>query len=173
MALNPNILRLWHEFKRIDLRVSIDTVRSHYELMRFPAKWEALESNLNRVLNQDLPNVHVMLTSCVTALNLFDFDEIDAFSDSLSLPKAHYRYIEKPSHLDITRLTTSQKSFAIDKLSKLKSPWAARTAKHLTTYLESTSPEDLKLVKFLDFLDQSRNTSWRTTFPLTAELLSK
>lgn len=173
VALNPKILELWKHFKRVDLRVSIDSVRAHYEVLRFPAKWSVLESNLRKVLDLKTENVNVLLTSCITALNLFDFDDIDEFSASLGLPQAHYRYVEKPSFFDITKLTTPQKLYAINRLNSLKSPWAARTSAYLYTYLETTRPEDTKLVKFLDFLDTSRATSWRQTFPNTAELLSK
>jgi len=64
-----SILDLWRQFKRVDIRVSIDADDAIYEYVRVHAHLNLVEDNIARV-QQELDNVHLNATCTTSLLNI-------------------------------------------------------------------------------------------------------
>lgn len=174
-ALNQKIVNLWLQFKRVDLRISLDAVNSLYEIARFPAKWNRFVENVEWVQKLDVPNIRTWLTSCISPLTIFQLDESDAFNVQMGMKNAtHYRYIEGPPHLSVAHLTPRQKQFVVDWYEQNTTRYAPKLIEYLRIHWNDGDLEHMRtFVKFMDYLDKSRNTDWRAQSPLTAKLFDE
>ena len=57
-------------FKSIIFLASIDGVGPIQEYMRYPSKWNQIESNLKKVLSMNLPNILITLNPVLQKVNL-------------------------------------------------------------------------------------------------------
>jgi MoaA/NifB/PqqE/SkfB family radical SAM enzyme len=174
-VLNPKIMNLWSEFKRINLRVSVDELGEKYEVFRYPGKFSTLDSNLRTLIASQPGNVDLLLTSCLTPLNVFSIGDLEAYNRALGITRgAHFRFVDSPSRLDLRNLAPHRKDYIIQYLEKSEaSVWAAKVILYLREHYSTVSPKDERdFVSFMDLMDARRGHRWRKTFPLTSHLLN-
>ena len=87
-TLPKRVLDLWKKFKQVELGVSIDGFGKVVEYQRWPAKWNQLYTNLQKLnsLVETQPNIKCWLTVTVTAYNVLhiaDFVEWKIFESKL------------------------------------------------------------------------------------------
>lgn len=175
-ALNDKILSKWEHFNKINLRVSLDDIGDRYELFRYPGKFSTIDSNLRELLAR--PNIDtddLVVTSCITPLNVFHIDDIEQYVKSIGVKKAaHFRFVDTPSHLDIRKLSPKQKSTVIGHLQKFPmSTWSKRVVQYLQQHADKSDHHAMEeFVRKMDILDSRRGTDWRRIYPLTATLYS-
>ncbi len=172
-VLNPRTMDLWKHFKRVDLRVSVDETEERYELFRYPGKFSTVDTNLKELLSREYYNVDILLTSCVTPLNVFSIPTIENYSKSLGVKRdAHFRFVDTPDHLDIRKLSKTKKLFIINYLKTFaNSKWSSKVCEYLRQHLETyCKTSELKFVDNLSKLDKLRSHDWKTVFPLTKQL---
>jgi hypothetical protein len=171
-ALNPKIIALWKQFKRVDLRISLDAVGELYEIARFPAKWPRFVANVQKIKAVDAPNIRIWLTSCLSPLTVFQLEETEQFSKDMGMESnPHYRYIEGPKQLAIQYLTHKQKQFVVDYYTANPSRYSPNLIEYLRLHWDDCDVHwQQKFVEYMDFLDKSRSTDWRKLSPLTAQL---
>ncbi len=176
-ALNDNIMRLWSHFKKVDLRVSLDDVGERYNTTRFPGNFTKVDANLKELTSRSMPNVDMLLTSCIMPTNVFYIHEIEDYNKKVGIPRdAHFRFVDTPSHFDI-------RVFSIDQRRKMVEHLSAYTGTHkwprkVIQYLRSDNNQHLcdeeaanKFFLFMDYLDRTRGTNWRAAYPETASLM--
>jgi hypothetical protein len=74
-GLNPELIKIWNEFKSVHLTVSIDGVGKVNEYIRYPFKWKKIESNVIQMF--EYTKLHpdrysLSLSHTVSALNIID-----------------------------------------------------------------------------------------------------
>jgi MoaA/NifB/PqqE/SkfB family radical SAM enzyme len=169
-VLNPKILDLWKHFKRVDLRISVDDTEEKYELFRYPGKFSTLDTNIKELLDRNYKNVDILLTSCITPLNVFSIPVIEEYSKDLGVKRgAHFRFVDTPERLDIKKLSVAKKDFIVSYLSDFKhSKWSVKVINYLDQHRNVTSVDaETRFVDTLDKLDILRSHNWRDVFPLT------
>jgi MoaA/NifB/PqqE/SkfB family radical SAM enzyme len=68
--LNEEILELWSHFEQVELLLSIDDWGTRNEYVRYPAKWDVIKQNLDRL--DDTPdNIVVNILASVHAMNIY------------------------------------------------------------------------------------------------------
>jgi organic radical activating enzyme len=174
-ALNDRILNLWPHFKRVELRISLDDVGSKYEVMRFPGQWDIFDDNVAKIVQRKMPNVELLLTSCITPLNVFDVFDIEQYSKIRLGKDAHFRFVDTPGYLDLRVFNTNQKNAMIDYLdqyTRSHSKWSHRVVSYLrSSPARMENPDKAnRFFAFMDYLDGTRNTNWRALFPKAAAL---
>lgn len=73
--LPPELTRLWLSFKSVRLGCSLDGVGAVNDYIRYPSRFENIESNLHQV-DQMGPAVSGWIATTVSALNIFYLDEL-------------------------------------------------------------------------------------------------
>lgn len=172
-ALNQKIIDLWLQFRRVDLRISLDAVDSLYEIARFPGKWDKFTDNVKRVRAINSPKIRTWLTSCISPLTVFQLESSDAFAKSMGmLNRMHYRYIEGPEYLNVGKLSIKQKEFIVDYYEKNPSRYAPKLIEYLRIHWNDCDvSHQRKFVSFMNYLDQKRGTDWKQQAPLAAEMM--
>lgn len=80
-----DLMKKLDSFKRLELILSIDSVGSNYEFMRYPAKWDVFLHNLDVLKSLNMKHTHLHFHAVITAINWLHIGElIDFFR--LNLP---------------------------------------------------------------------------------------
>ena len=77
--LPVELLKDLNAFKKLELILSIDSVEDNYELMRFPAKWNNLLQNIEKIKQQTFRELDLHQHTVVTAANWTKMGEIIRF----------------------------------------------------------------------------------------------
>lgn len=68
ITIGKKFIDLWKEFRHVHLSVSIDAMNEQYEYIRFPAKWDTIESNLKQIMS--IQNISVGISTTIQNLTL-------------------------------------------------------------------------------------------------------
>jgi len=72
--LNQKFIDLWSNFKEVEIMVSLDDWGSRNEYVRYPAQWDVISANLDRL--DDTPsNIIVNLLTTVHAMNIYNLPD--------------------------------------------------------------------------------------------------
>jgi hypothetical protein len=72
--LNQKFIDLWSNFKEVEIMVSLDDWGQRNEYVRYPAQWEIVSSNLDR-LDGTPDNIVVSLLATVHAMNIYNLPD--------------------------------------------------------------------------------------------------
>jgi sulfatase maturation enzyme AslB (radical SAM superfamily) len=72
--LSEEILELWTHFKQVELLISIDDWETRNEYVRYPAKWNVIKRNLDRLDNTP-DNIVINILTSVHAMNIYNLPD--------------------------------------------------------------------------------------------------
>lgn len=90
--MSVSIIRVLEKFKKVELLLSVDSVGSNYELIRYPASWDKLTSNINFLNSNRFPHLDIHLHVVLMSVNWPHIGELIKF---------HSKYINNLSVLPI------------------------------------------------------------------------
>jgi len=176
-ALNNKIIDQWSNFKSVIVRVSMDATGDQYELIRFGGKWEKFVENVKTLKKHTLRNPNVVfdsITSCFQTLTAYDIIKSEEFCRRLGIP-FHIRFLEGPIHFSVNHLPRDLKLKLLEYYRSfvnvsLKSKLiVAHLKNNLETEIDPNALQEF--IKFMDYLDKSRNTNWRAVLPEVSQLV--
>lgn len=97
-VLPQKALRLWPNFKKISMGVSIDGPPRVNDYIRYPSKFDQVISNMKK-LEANCPNAKVWFTVTVMAYNVYYFDELLEFCVRREIELLAPDYSQKPIFL--------------------------------------------------------------------------
>ena len=176
-AINDKIISRWSHFKKVEIRASMDSIKEEYELIRFGGKWDKFVDNLQHLkLVEKETNQQIKLLSATTC-----FQNSTAYSilDSEEWCKSigvdfHIRFLEGPKYHCVDYLPREAKLELLEYYNKSNSEKALMISKYLTSKSADsyTNLDHVKeYVRFMDFLDSSRKTDWKSVLPKIHNLL--
>lgn len=158
-------IKLWRNFKSIELSLSMDDIDKRGEYLRYPIKFKDWVSQLDRIRGLDLPDLKLSICQTVSSLNVHYLNELWDFAKTENLG-VYLNWVVNPPYLSLDLYTREE----IDRIMEpyLKSP--PSHVSNLKGYLQFTSNGQglgtkEKMRSFLDELDILRHTDWRATFP--------
>lgn len=119
--IDHDILNLLSRFKKVELLLSIDSVGENYELIRYPAKWDKLVSNIEFLNNNRFPHLDVHLHSVLMSTNWPYIGElIEFYQKYLGYPNELPIFVEidTPSFLHPGVLPEEQFRSGLEKIEK-------------------------------------------------------
>ena len=147
-AINAKIIERWYHFKKVDIRGSMDAIGDQYELIRFGGKWETFKKNVQILKDHEIQSnnkIRLMaLSTCFQIATVYSIVESEDWCNSIGVP-FHLRFLEGPVHLSAASLSSDTKR----KLMAVA---------HFHT--------------FMNYLDSTRHTNWKATFPKVHSLLT-
>jgi sulfatase maturation enzyme AslB (radical SAM superfamily) len=168
-----DLINVWKKFKKVQLFLSLDGFGENAEYSRSGTDWPRVESNLIKIMENDIP----FLVSCT--INIFNVFHLPDFIDHLIKLKVNLKQL-------LISVLIFPKNYEIAILSdELKNQLRAKYANHLNTleeedrkiiatkyeqiyyYLDmpTTDHDKISFVKTTLKLDESRNESLTTTIP--------
>jgi len=157
--VHQRAIDLWKNFKRLLLRVSIDDFGNQNDYIRYPSKWDIIDTNYLK-LQEAIPNVKLEISLTWQVLNAFTFKSLYKFFDPDSIS---VRILSSPDHFDCAWLPRHTKQQLIELYLEAKMPM------HLVRYLEDNLDNYDKglhqdFLKFVNKLDDIRGTDWNEVF---------
>lgn len=175
---NRNLFDLWKHFKHVEIRASVDAFGEYAEYQRYGTVWDTIISNWKKVLEH--PEIIIRPQITITSLSISKLPEfLDVLTEELDCKLDYDNQIDgitfnianRPTHLDIRNIPEDVKKVYIDKLNMYCEKNNCLTTPLVETcisYMEenkSDPAEILKLLKYLDILDSSRNKCWSDLWP--------
>jgi MoaA/NifB/PqqE/SkfB family radical SAM enzyme len=168
-----DVLEYWSRFKHVSVTVSVDGFPELNEYIRTGTVSSEFEENLRRL--QQLPNVSLKSSVCVSVYNAFYLHETFSYVASLGLPLYNNR-VKAPHFLDARVLPSGLRREAVAKLRDFKLPddllvgdqvqreRSQRTIDDCIAWLEDDRLASLQqLTSFVNFardLDEKRKTTY-------------
>lgn len=100
------------------IMLSVDGIENVYEYIRYPARWDQLQHNIQNM--RRLPNVRLVVNAVVQNLNILHIDDLVTWCKDNHLFLMLDR-LKEPEYLDLTNLPDPLRHLAIAKLKTLHS----------------------------------------------------
>lgn len=180
-AINEKIAERWFNFRKVIIRGSMDAIGQQYELIRFGGKWDKFVKNVRKLKQYELESNKkieiVALSTCFQMSTIYSIIESEAWCKDLGI-NFHLRFLESPAHHRVIYLPLSSKLELIEYFSRYVgiSEKAEVIINHLKKHLDSQYEKPSAIqdyIKFMDYLDTTRNTNWKSVLPDVYTLISK
>jgi len=167
VSIDDYLIDIWSKFKRVDIVVSIDGTEDQYDYIRWPLKWSKISDNISKILDdtKDNPNIRINSTFTANPMNIFYFDKLENWANSLNL------------NLSIN--VCHHPAWGLDGTPAIGRSYIEKTygSDHkLTKMVMSLSEVPNKfdsLIKNMELLDSQRNLSYKKTFNDALSILIK
>ena len=189
--INEEFFTKISKFKRVEMSLSIDSVYSNYEIVRYPIKFEKIERNLNLFFDKfsKFKNIQLIITPVFSLNNIFYIDDYLNYFDNLSKIN-NYNFmitnihLYRPDYLKIEILPDEYKNYLIqilenslkieitnNPLSTVINNFIRTTIEHLKNNPQSKNNNRLfkKFLKFTAYYDKKTN---QNSFQLNSKLFS-
>lgn len=167
---SQQIFCTWKKFKLVKWIASLDGVGEQFSLLRWPYRWEKLESFATNAISTAPGNVMFGVEHTVNPLNAFYIDQFQTWFDQRL---AFNRYGDRSDfnmHLCTGVLGIEHTPPALR--DKIKRYYGANHAVSIALDQKPYSGGVTALVQYLDQLDQWRGTNWRNTFAEVQEFFN-
>jgi len=177
--VDPNTIERLTKFRKVDLFLSIDAVGSTYEYIRYPARWNIVDANVQKLVRN--PTLTCQVTPVVQAYNVLRLVDLYRYCDALNLT-VFPMMLNFPNRLAIDNLPERiRKAAAANLRAYLKTQCrpdhksaVSSLVDHLNGVIKPPDPAILKeFMVFTNDLDATRDQNFRTAHPEFVGLLAQ
>jgi hypothetical protein len=185
--ITPETLKVWENFRSLDLRLSMDGIGERLEYIREGSSFVGMQNLMNTLGDWQFPHVEVRLLVTIQILNALDLVEIFDWYWSFEWTRLRrnkvsivWSFLEWPRCLSVGILPIEAKSIILNRLEKAQARssqdgWdelkshslnslAAKLKYVFTLWTEEPTPAG-EFVSYVNALDNISGKSWRKTFP--------
>ena len=161
---NSSWWKIWSYFKEVDMQLSIDGIGNRYEYIRYPAKWQDTETNVNRYIekNRVLNNFRLSVSHTVSAYNIYYLDEFFTWCYNVGLPRPWLGRVHTPSYMSPEVWNNEAREFITNHLQTSNNSDVVNWGLLIKNTDESSMFDLFK--KYLHQHDSYRNTNFANTF---------
>jgi hypothetical protein len=176
-VINDKLAERWSHFKHVEIAASMDAAYDAYELIRSGGRWSTFANNVQRIKEYEQDGVVQLyrLTACTQLSTLYTMFDAEDWAKSVDVP-FQIRFVDHPKMHSIMHLPASAKLELIEYYSQRDTDTANTIRAFLENHLDpkyENIPAMRDYIRFMDYLDTSRNTNWRKTLSRTSDLLNK
>ena len=165
-----SVLQAWEKCKLVKWVASLDGIGEQFSLLRWPYRWEKLESFAIDAINAVPGNVMFGAEHTINPLNAFYFDQFESWFKQNLGTNRHGDQSDLNIHLCRGVMGIEHTPLALRE--KIKRHYGAQHAVSIALDQNPYSGSVTALVQHLDQLDQWRGTRWRTIFPEIQEFFN-
>jgi wyosine [tRNA(Phe)-imidazoG37] synthetase (radical SAM superfamily) len=181
-VLRDSMLEKLQQFKQVVLSLSLDAFGAYYEYIRYPAKWQHVQRNVEKLTALAGERLLLSAAPVLQVYNALNLDEVLRYFDEM---KIHYRIqiASEPLFLSVNVLPSRVRRAAADSLRAyaVGGSCSEETRGHVLTvanYIETaedrSNPEILRtLMLFTNDLDKSRRQSVKNVHSQLLGLLAE
>lgn len=158
-------MKQWEKFKSVVVNFSIDGIGPRFEYQRYPLKWDKVESNIRRLINETDSKIKFHINHTVTPFNVYYYQEFLDWADTI-FPADRFMGIH--THTAYGVLSVKNCS---DKLRKLVLDKYG--ADHITYKMLQDNPiaDDTEFWQHIATWDKRRNQDWKEIHPDIVEYM--
>lgn len=166
---SKELVKLWSNFKRVEIFFSIDGMGDQFEYLRWPGNWEKTKKNIDWFLQlpKKYPEVewYFQGSQCISILNIASYwHTADWLKDKLG--SVYFNIVDHPRYLRMTVLPDSVKEQIKNNIPD----------DYIREYLLNESSDSTALKQMIIWTkrqDQYRNQDFTKVFPETYELIKE
>jgi hypothetical protein len=175
-VINDKLAERWNHFKHVEIAGSMDATGTAFELIR-TGNWSVFERNVKRVREYEHDGVVKLhrLTACAQLSTMHTMFDTEDWVQSQGVP-FQVKFIDYPLSHSLSVLPTGAKQELIELYSTRDTPAATTIRTWLSDHIDEKYTNIRAMheyMRFMDYLDTTRNTQWRTVLPGTVALLDK
>ena len=167
---SQSTLATWKKFKLVKWVASLDGVKEQFSFLRWPYRWEKLETFVDDSIRKVPGNVMFGVEHTLNPLNIFYFDQFEIwFNKHL----ASNRYGDKSDlNVHLCTGTLGLEHTPPELRDKIKAKYGNNHQVTIALNQKPYSGSITRLVRYLDQLNLQRNTNWRQLFPEVQEFFN-
>ena len=112
VQITDEMAELWSHFKWVEVMFSIDGMNEQFEYLRFPAKWNVVESNFKNALTYDF---HVTLCHTVSKYNAWYLPKFKEWAGDIDV---YYNLLHYPDYQSVKCISKTGKKLFKKRLEK-------------------------------------------------------
>lgn len=156
-------INLYSRFSKVTINWSIDAADvTAFEYQRYPADHSTVMDNMRRFMRAAPANIHCNITCTVSAMNVLYLDGMMDLARELGVAGLHLNVLTDPNSLSYHRVPRHAVVDHLVSCDQRGVPFNGPSVSDLLamTYVDKPSSH---LIDYLDRLDHSRGTSWRSS----------
>lgn len=163
---------LWPHFRAVEINLSADGVGDRFDYMRFPAKWDEVQHNIDiykQLQQTSVPQLELTVIHTVSVLNIGYVDEIIDYCNNADI-RLFINMLENPSILNIFNADSRVKDWVASRINQIEHPVVNTLLHQLHVHPSKTNSIDI--LAFARALDVKRGVSVDSTFPELVAVLN-
>ncbi len=182
------LLKTFANFSTVTITFSVDGYKEANEYIRYPSKWEQIEGNIVKLLQNRRKNIDFHFSPVIQIYNILDLTKLCKWIDELQI---NYGNIInslimclRPDFLDIAILSKNIKQKALLQIEEYENSYKGsdnlllECLGAIKNVLKSEEKPDIeeklkRFYKYTKLLDQHRGNSFEKTFPELNTLLDE
>lgn len=167
-------LDVYSKFANVGINWSIDSFDpEQFEYLRFPGKFNEMQSNFEYVYNNRSPNIDMNVTCTVSIQNVYYLDKIAEYMSAYPDVALHFNILTHPTILSINNIAYNAAILIADHLdqsinAKYNGPDLHAIARMLR---QSTSKNHSNFFSYIGKLDNLRGNNFDVVFPTANKIL--
>jgi len=119
---DPELVKIWTQFKHVEIAFSVDNIGKRFELERAGAVWNEVCDNISRATQLRTTSQNISLQVCITVniQNVFYLEEICEWADAQGFNSIYFNMLHDPVRMNIGRMTALAKQLVLDHLRTAK-----------------------------------------------------
>jgi len=164
---DPDLVSLLSNCGQLRLNFSIDGVADRFEYLRYPLRWQRIQTVIKRLLELASPKVYYSVLVTLNPLNCLYYDEVEQWAQQLfdGVQLRSVRPNRASGRLDLAYTPLELRHLVFQKYGP------QHALSQMFSNLELRS--DPSFMQFITWLDASRKLDWRPVFPAAVPELSK
>jgi MoaA/NifB/PqqE/SkfB family radical SAM enzyme len=150
-----NLISYFQKFKLVDLSLSIDNIKEKFEFER-GGSWQDVETNIDRLKNEDTVNFNIGLTPTVNIQNVLYLDELFDWADTKGY-NILLNFLDTPQYMNIDYMTEAAKKLVVKKYQTHSRPELQKIAHRV---INSPGGDGKEFLQHMQNLDKLRSQNF-------------
>lgn len=167
-------LQVWKDFKQVNVSFSIDGIGNQFEYMRYPAKWNSVDSNMGKflTLGKEFGNINFSWCITLSVSNIYNVPEtLDYYYKKYANQNVgmYLNLVHGPEHHNIGILPATIKQAVEERLSlvpkEYKQAWDHIPG--VINFMKNKASNEQEFKRFLEVTatsDKYRSQNFKETF---------
>ena len=173
-VIKTSVIEVLKKFKKVSIACSIDGIGEQLEYQRYPTKWKTVERNFDKIYNANFEGV--VLTPCISLLNLTDLDKFVDWANKYPNAIVIYNEVDSPTYFNFRYVPMQERQNLINsnRLINGDANWNKFFNDLIYEYVEPTA-EDCKMLKEYStkVWDYRCNVKFLDMYPWAKEIINK
>lgn len=157
----------WRHFKEVDIHFSIDAVGDRFNYQR-GGNWQDVETNILKIKNLRLPNLHISIMPAVSILSVYYLDDVLEWANTHEF-QLFTNHVLDPAAFALTELTESAMDIINQKFHS--SNWS-EMSKILEMIKSTEASTGHKFRAYIGWYDTIRQTNFSDAHPEMAQAMA-
>lgn len=176
----PKEIELWQHFKCVNLSFSIDGIGERFEYMRYPAKWDEVNVNMEKARQFNLEHKNLLICWCITisTLNAYYLPEtINEHHTKWRDFGIYLNLVHNPQHFNISRMPPHIKLKVAEQMDSIQGDTVhnikaqVHGIRGFMTNGDFNHEQWRRFMQLVDKHDKYREQDFHKTFPEFARLI--